>query len=256
MGLPEKEYFNFDELAQRWKTTKNNICYYVKHGMLEGQIWVGSYIAEVGKVRSFDGKQLYECLGPSNIKGYMILDPDDVHRAHMNVSTEIRCFKSQDKNIIYTVPAQFPAILITVDHVRVHKSERDRFEQTYDLANISIDEEGMPPLLSYPGRPSVMHKIAREFNARVGLKLVKTTLMDEARHLREWIIEEEPAIQPPTERTIANALRIAYHAAGIKKVSKKRCTKSTKKHAIANMILYIAPFVDQLSDCFSVFASV
>lgn len=248
MALPEKEYFSFEDLALRWKTTKHNVCYYVKHGLLEGQIWVGSYIAQVGKVREYGGKQLYECLGPSNVEGYQVVDKDDVHRAHMNANTEVRSFKSQDKKSIYTIPAQFPAILITIDHIRVHKKERDRFEEIYDLRNIEIDYEGMPPLLSYPGRPSVMHKIAREFNDRVAHKIVKPTLMGEARHLRGWIASQEPKVQPPTERTIANALRTAYHAAGIKKTSKTDCIKSSRKSAVASMILYILPFIEQLSD--------
>lgn len=63
---------------------------------------------------------------------------------------------------------------------------------------------------SFSGRPSVMHRVAAEFERRCGQKEIKTSLRQEALYLESWAKKNIDEAQTPTAKTIMNVLRPQY----------------------------------------------
>jgi len=63
-----------------------------------------------------------------------------------------------------------------------------------------------------------MHKIMAKFEERCGLGEIAPKLIEECRQLRQWFVKSNPNDQPPSENSIANALRQAYRKAAAMKL--------------------------------------
>jgi hypothetical protein len=61
-----------------------------------------------------------------------------------------------------------------------------------------------------PGRPTSMHLVEAEFDARCARSEVAASLADEAEHLADWLKSAHPSAPPLTAKTIKNNLRVAY----------------------------------------------
>lgn len=61
-----------------------------------------------------------------------------------------------------------------------------------------------------PGRPSSMHLIEAEFEARCKREEVAASLAEESRNLANWLRSEHPSAPRLTEKTIQNRLRETY----------------------------------------------
>jgi hypothetical protein len=67
-----------------------------------------------------------------------------------------------------------------------------------------------PPRTGAPGRPSSMHLIEAEFEARCKRDEVAASLAEESRHLANWLKSNHPSAPPVTPKTIQNRLRETY----------------------------------------------
>ncbi len=68
-----------------------------------------------------------------------------------------------------------------------------------------------PPLhTGAPGRPTSMHLVEAEFDARCVRSEVAASLAEEARYLADWLRSAHPSAPPLTDKTIKNNLRVAY----------------------------------------------
>ena len=61
-----------------------------------------------------------------------------------------------------------------------------------------------------PGRPTSMHLVETEFDARCARSEVASSLAEEARYLADWLRSAHPNAPPLTDKTIKNNLRAAY----------------------------------------------
>lgn len=64
-----------------------------------------------------------------------------------------------------------------------------------------------------PGRPTVMHLVTRQFEARCMAGSVEKSLSRESECLSTWFKQAHPDMRCPTPKTIANNLRKDYRAA-------------------------------------------
>jgi hypothetical protein len=61
-----------------------------------------------------------------------------------------------------------------------------------------------------PGRPTSMHLVKAEFDARCARSELAASLAQEARYLADWLRSAHPSAPPLTDKTIKNKLRVAY----------------------------------------------
>lgn len=209
MALPQKEYFDFEDLAARWNIPVRDVLYYAKNDYFQTLVWIDSKdMAAVDETCPI--AEIYKFMSSSGLKGYVVVSPDDIHRIVLSGSVKVRCFKSADKSLICFVPFSNDPLEIRGEHLRVHIRERARFEEAYEIRPV---QKTAAPLISFPGRASIMHKIINKFDERCQLGVIEGKLIEECRELRKWIVTTHPDDQPPTENTIANALRSSYRKA-------------------------------------------
>jgi len=66
------------------------------------------------------------------------------------------------------------------------------------------------PRTGAPGRPSSMHLVEAEFEARCARDETAASLAEESKHLANWLKGEHPGAPPVTKKTIQNRLRDIY----------------------------------------------
>ena len=215
MALPEKDYFTFEDLADRWKARLRDVRYYAEHGLIDVQIWIEDCIVEPLLIRIIDGDMAYIREDRVPLRGYVLLGVDDIRRAFKEGKVEIREFKADNRSCLYKIPAHLPAVVLDLGELVIHRVARDSFEREYKVDISQSNDQALSAArsASFPGRPSVMNRVIGKFNERAGSGETIPTLMGESKYLRDWISQNEPNQQAPTERTIANALRSHYRAA-------------------------------------------
>ena len=73
-----------------------------------------------------------------------------------------------------------------------------------------VDEPAAPRRTGAPGRPTSIHLVEAEFEARCAHNEVKASLAEEAEALAAWLRDEHPNAPRLTAKTIKNNLRAAY----------------------------------------------
>lgn len=102
---------------------------------------------------------------------------------------------------------QLPPLSTKIDREFV-KSFCDK--ETWFLPSFWFEKKTNQP--SFPGRPSVMAEVIKEFRRRADSNLILESLSAESRELEQWARNNLPGVQTPTLKTIQNNIRSEYRA--------------------------------------------
>jgi hypothetical protein len=192
MALPEKDHFLLTETAVRWNAQLHDLYYYAERGLLEVQTWLEDSVYSLKKPE--DGDVVPVLVGLDDYKGYAVVEPEELRKI----------FRSDSRS------------LISAHDLVVSRTERDRFESTYEInccceraARAAKCDPGKPPM-SFVGRPSVMHRILTHFKERCDQEEIKSSLQKESDYLAAWAAEHITDSQPPQSKAIMNAIRADY----------------------------------------------
>lgn len=213
MALPEKNYYLLCDVGERWRVSPQDVRYYAENGLLEIQTWLPEIIVKLFRnKKTEDGEIAPVQIGVSDYKGYAIVEPDELRKIFRNSPRPVnrfKCPRSGDPIKIFDPRTRF---MVAIEDLVVSKTERDRFEKEcgIEITDCPRQIKISPQPPSFSGRPSVMHKIEKEFYARAASGILLPTLAGECRHLQAWAKAEITGEQTPSWRGIANALRIQY----------------------------------------------
>jgi len=136
------------------------------------------------------------------------VEPEELRKIFRNSPQPVSGFKNSDNGDPFQIFDTRAIFMVDAADLVVRKAERDRLEKEYALDAVSAD--GIFP--SFPGRPSVMYKIEREFEKRHTEGKIQRSLRREAMALEAWAEENIDDAQTPTYKTIMNVLRPRYNA--------------------------------------------
>lgn len=213
MALPEKNYYSLCDVGERWKVLPQDVRYYAENGLLEIQTWLPEIIVKIFRNKKMEDGQIAPVqIGVSDFKGYAVVETDALreifrHNTHAVIKFKTPCIGDFIKMFDPRTP-----FMLAINDLVISKCERDRFEREcgIEVANTAHQIKISPPPPSFSGRPSVMHKIEKEFYARAASGKLLPTLAGESRHLHAWAKTTIQDEQTPSWRGIANALRVKY----------------------------------------------
>lgn len=219
MALPEKNYYYLQDVSMRWNISLQDVRYYAEHGLLEIQTWLPETIVKLYRnKRTEDGEMAPVPVGVSSYKGYAIVEPDELRKIFRNSPRAVSKFKNPNNIDLIKILDDRKKFMVAVEDLVVCKCERDRFEHAYGLDARTDVSPSAVPMPSFSGRPSVMHRVAAEFERRCASGEVKPSLRQEAMFLAAWAKESIDDAQSPTAKTIMNVLRPQYQKV-VRKIS-------------------------------------
>ncbi len=191
VSLPPKNHFSLYELAERWHAPIADVQYYAVHGMLEVQVWLSLPGVRIKHSGSSTVARL------DDYEGYIVVEVKDLRRIFRSDGTHNR---------------------ILPEDLVVSREERDRFESTHgikchfelDANTVKPATHTVTPVVSFPGRPSVMRRITAHFEERCEKRMLERSLQKEGDYLVTWADEHIADVQIPTARSIRNAIRTQY----------------------------------------------
>ena len=213
MALPERDYYDIEDLAVRWGITIKDVRYYMEHGHVVVKTWIDKQIVKyyVAK-KTVDGEQAFVKRDPKQFEGYAIIEPEIIRSVFKEGLARAIRFCCPQKESFYKVIQNELAPIIKVKDLVVSRRELIKFEQTYKVSPALALQDNMPQKgMSFPGRPSVMHKIMAEMHRRQEAGVMESSLKKEAEALLTWaqnILGTDA--QLPKAKSVQNAIRDKY----------------------------------------------
>lgn len=130
--LPELEYYDLTQLAQRWKVCHSHICHYVETGKLASACWLAKSAVEYGKWKlNAQGFELFEPFRLDIYNGFVGVNHEDARLAFRKGSVVQPHFYSlQDKEFVLRLVKEGDFTLTQQD-ICVMKQEVKHFESCY-----------------------------------------------------------------------------------------------------------------------------
>ncbi len=232
MALPEKSYFSLLEVAKRWGTELDSVRYYAEHDELEVQTWLNDIDVDVLQIiETKNGETAFIKRGIQTYCDYAILKPIELRKVfRFQEGYAVYNFLALNGEQLLTIRNQKTRYIINITDLVISRSERDRFEQRYDICITNMKRPGAANgnTTSFAGRPSVMRRITEYFDARHAQGLTEPSLQREANMLAIWAAEHLDDAQVPKAKSIMNAIRPKYRALNSDNASavEKSSTKS------------------------------
>ena len=190
--------------------------------MLDVQTWLDVPAAEFYLYKKTeDGDTVPVTMGLDSYHDYIVVDPRELRKI----------FRSDGKSLIATyrpvsradlikpfVPPE--GVFVAANDLVVSRAARDHFERMHGIECVAerpastTSPSGSPsipsPLVSFPGRPSIMRRITDHFEERCNNQTLEKSLQREGDYLVAWAENNIPNVQIPTARTIRNTIRAQY----------------------------------------------
>lgn len=212
MPLPDKEYFTFAEIAQRWGRSLADVEYYAKTEKLEVCVHLLPVDAESGT---------YDQIGPlPNFqerleRGCFPIVLEDLWTVLHRGEVKTGRLKPHEGDGYLTIAKD---ITVTRDELVVTRAELEKFEAAHGIAvahtQPSAPSDDQSTSQEYrtglPGRPSIAHLVDDEFCRRAKAGECEKTLTKEAKAIHEWVTENHPNAPHSTPKTIENHIRDDY----------------------------------------------
>ena len=143
MVFRNKAYERLEALSLRWGISRDDIYYAIENGLLRACVWMPLRCVEFGLVRQ--GKFVY--IKQETKEGFMALRPQDFRIICGKGCAKLRIFRSVEENehvIRLTYEPPQPALWVRVQDVIVLQSDREAFEQRYQLSTLAIHPKRPP----------------------------------------------------------------------------------------------------------------
>lgn len=218
MALPEKDYFYLQDVSARWQVAMPDLRYYAEHGMLALQTWVSDTVFKMYRhKRTEDGEIAPVQVGITNLKGYVVVEPDELRKVFRHDRHPVSLFRAPNGTDLLKIYEARKKPTVSITDLVIAKAERDRFEVENGilvperLAQLrSVGKTGIVP--TQTGRPSIMGAVLVLFEQRAVRHETAPTLAEEARILHDLTRAAYPDQAVPTVKTITNNLRPVYRA--------------------------------------------
>lgn len=218
MALPEKDYFYLQDVSARWQVAMPDLRYYAEHGMLTLQTWLSDTIFKMYRhKRTEDGDIAPVQIGVTNLKGYVVVEPDELRKVFRHDRHAVSLFRSPNGTDLLKIYETRKNPTVSVTDLVIAKAERDRFERENGIVVperiAQLRPAGKTGIMALQtGRPSAMGKVLTLFDQRLARNETAPTLAAEARILHDLTRAAHPDIAIPTVKTITNNLRPIYRA--------------------------------------------
>ncbi len=137
MAFPAKEYYRLKTLRKQWGLSQDDMFYAVENGILRACIWLP--LRYVERIVLSERKFVCEC--HEHKEGFVGVRPEDCRRICSTGRAKLRIFTSvyRDDQILRLAyePPQ-PAICVRMNDLVVLKSDRDKFEKSYDIEEDNV----------------------------------------------------------------------------------------------------------------------
>ncbi|MDE1901040.1 MAG: hypothetical protein KGI37_05265 [Alphaproteobacteria bacterium] len=214
MPWTKKDHYSFDEIANRWRLSIQDLGYFVERGLLGVHTWLSDAVVAVYvPKKTADGETVPVQVDMDSLTGYYVVEPVELRKVFRTEQpVEVRRFLSLDQQKMYATPYNAKGCLLTVGTLEISITERDRFEAEHNLKQRILPANKTGFTSPSAGRPSVMTGIIEQYRQRLARGEIESSLAAEARFLRAWAQKEMKDVRTPAYQTIVNNLRPHYTA--------------------------------------------
>lgn len=228
MPLPQKQYYSLQEIADRWGIPFKDVCDYALEEMFEVHAWIGKINVEIGSYEeTAEGEPFRIPTRCSWYNGYAIVRALDLREIFRQGSCAVQSFLVAEDKDSYLDITDEKDYIIEVRDLMVSKCARDKVEKEYKLVfdappvcalagtPAPVSQHALPAqmlslMLSFPGRPTVMHFIFAELESRAAQGKLCGNATQESVALCEWAQANIKDAQVPKPKSIYNRIHKRY----------------------------------------------